>query len=197
MGVDRSRGIYKQASRAGFQSNHPNTYIHIPQIKATRLTPKGLLGVLIEVHDPYAATPSSSPSPSSSSPEGEHHHEEEEERAYQRRITTTTTTTTMAAGAEKAAGTGDDDGDEDEDHHAGEGVKRLVLVEIRRGKGDILAFRQWYHDFVRYHLPPLLPPLLHASATTSLVGAGEPGGGNVGIGGPQRLPSFGSVPGAK
>lgn len=36
-----------------------------------------------------------------------------------------------------------------------------------RTQGDILAFRQFYHDFRKHHLPPLMPPLLHASATTS------------------------------
>lgn len=133
------------------------------------MTPKGLLGVIFEIHDPYV-----SPSP-------EREREHEEERAYQRH-------TKADAGAEAVDGS---------DHQGG---PEHVVVEVRRGKGDILAFRQFYHDFVRYHLPPLLPPLLHASATTSLVAASEPGvsgADHVGmVGGVSQRLSFSSVPGA-
>lgn len=54
---------------------------------------------------------------------------------------------------------------------------RLISFRTRNHhalQGDILAFRQFYHDFTRYHLPSLMPPLLHASATTSVVVGGEP-----------------------
>ena len=171
---EAGKGLHK-VRQSLIRITSPHSYladstINPKQIKATRLTPKGLLGVIFEIHDPYA----------SPSPEHEHEHEHEEERAYQHH---------MNANAEAEAADGGSD------HQGG---PEHVLVEIRRGKGDILAFRQFYHDFVRYHLPPLLPPLLHASATTSLVAASEPGGEDaaMGGGGPQRLPSFSSVPGA-
>lgn len=149
--------------------------VYKTQIRATRLTPKGLLGVIFEIHDPYAGSAASF-----SSPRGGGGSRSEEERAYRQ----------LAA------------------EHADDGGERQVLVEIRRGKGDILAFRQFYHDFTKHHLPPLLPPLLHASATTSFFSApgeehqhqldGE-GVGSVGFAGPppERVPSFSSVPGAK